>query len=193
MKRQFLKKPVKSIVVADHEEKSDAPAVAQQQARRSEMVKKEIRSEKGVLECTGCGAVYFDKHWHGKEALKEMMDGVETLTALCDVCHTKMMRIGSSIAGFTGEVLVENISTLEAKAEILSLIRNISKRAQAKDPMERVLRIDEQGKKMTIYVSENQLAVTIGKELHSAMKGGTLTITWSDDDKPVRVYWRMKS
>lgn len=154
--------------------------------------KKEKFGEKGVLRCTGCGAVYFDKHWHGKGALKGLINEAEMVDALCDVCPRKSSKVGTSVSGFGGELVIEGIPSIEAKSEILSLIRNASNRAQAKDPMERVMRIEEQGKKMMVYVSENQLAVGLGKQLHSAMKGGTLTITWSDVDKPVRVHWIMK-
>lgn len=173
--------------------KATKPSVSRSPVRKEPITpKKEMFGEKGVLRCTGCGAVYFDKHWHGKGALKGLINEAEMVDALCDVCPRKPSKVGTAVSGFGGELIIEGVPSLEAKSEILNVIRNASKRAQTKDPMERVLRIEEQGKKMMVYVSENQLAVGLGKQLHSAMKGGTLTITWSDVDKPVRVHWVMK-
>jgi hypothetical protein len=69
------------------------------------------------------------------------------------------------------------------------LARNVANRAGRRDPEDRIIKIVDAGESVVIYTTENQLAVSIGKQIHSARKGGTLVITWSHQDKPVRVRW----
>jgi hypothetical protein len=44
-----------------------------------------------------------------------------------------------------------------------------------------------------VTTTENQLAISLGKQVDSAFKGGTLKIRFSDEDLPVRVFWDEKT
>lgn len=143
---------------------------------------------KGMLRCEGCRAVYFDKHWHSAKVLGDM-DLFGIAAGLCDECAmTKKKSAGSP--AYAGEVVLDGEFAPAEKAEILALVRNAGKRASSRDPMDRIVRIAEAGGAVRVYTTENQLAVAIGKQVHHARKGGTLTITWSKGDKLVRVHWQ---
>ena len=92
--------------------------------------------------------------------------------------------------GWAGEVVIEGLSAAE-KAEVLGLVRHTGGTGP-RDPGDRVVRIDDGKKELRIYTAENRLAVSIGKRVHRSHKGGTLSITWSPGDMPVRVHWTKK-
>lgn len=74
--------------------------------------------------------------------------------------------------------------------EIMGSIRHSDDMARERDPMNRVVnivRLDDMD--IGIFTSKNQLAVTLGKKLDSAYKGGDLNITWSKGDREVEVVW----
>ncbi|MBU1953972.1 hypothetical protein KKH03_03305, partial [Patescibacteria group bacterium] len=78
----------------------------------------------------------------------------------------------------------------EHKDEIIGAIRHSDQMARERDEMNRVLRIIRMSESdIGIFTSKNQLAVTIGKKLDSAFKGGKLSIHWSKGDKEVEVVW----
>jgi hypothetical protein len=72
---------------------------------------------------------------------------------------------------------------------VLALARNVGRRAQARDPEDRIIKINDAPGGAVVTTTENQLAVSIGKQIDRARKGGKLDITWSQGDKPVRVRW----
>ena len=159
---------------------------------RGAVFAKPSASPKGLLRCTSCGAVYYDKHWHSASLVAAGIPRSEMADALCQSCHERPVANGGTPSGWGGEVTMEGVAVIN-RDEVLAQIRNIAKRALARDPEARLLKILEKGGKLYIYTSDNQLAVAMGKEVHASHKGGTLHITWSDEDKPVRVLWRTKS
>jgi len=136
--------------------------------------------------CTGCFSVYFDKHWHapaffgGAASVKR----ARLKGGLCDACR---MKTAKEPASYAGEVTVAGRFAADDLAEIVRLIRNVGKRAMRRDPEDRILSLERTKDGVRIRTSENQLAVSIGKQVHRARKGTDLTITWSHHDKPVRV------
>ncbi|MDD5252240.1 MAG: hypothetical protein PHT12_06485 [Patescibacteria group bacterium] len=150
-------------------------------AGRDRQVVKASAEVKGAARCGDCGAVYYDKHWHSAELVPAKVRTGGLAKKKCDVC-----RAG---AAYAGEVLIEGVADQGERAEIAALVRNIGKRATLRDPEERIVRLHDDGSSLRIFTSENQLAVSIGKQVDQARKGGRLDIVWSADDKPVRVHW----
>lgn len=91
-------------------------------------------------------------------------------------------------AGWNGEVILVGL-TADEKKDVLGMIRHTGATGP-RDPDDRVLRIEDGKKGLRILTSESHLAVSIGKRVHRARKGGTLSITWAPDDVPVRVLWQ---
>jgi len=141
----------------------------------------------GVLRCPDCRALYYDKHWHSAGALGQQVDLTDAAEQRCEECARAAK--GQTTA-YAGEVLLDAEFAPHEKEEVLGLVRNVGKRAMKRDPEDRIVRISEANGAIRVLTSENQLAVSIGKQVHQARKGGILTITWSHDDKPVRVHWR---
>ena len=94
----------------------------------------------------------------------------------------------SAPAGWNGEVVLAGLSA-EEKKDVLGMIRHTGATGP-RDPDDRVLRVEDGAKGLRILTSESHLAVSIGKRVHRARKGGTLTITWAPGDAPVRVVWQ---
>ncbi|HTM68416.1 MAG TPA: hypothetical protein VL426_03895 [Candidatus Binatia bacterium] len=90
--------------------------------------------------------------------------------------------------GWAGEVVLEGLTAAE-KQEVLNMVRHTGA-VGPRDPGDRVLKIEDTAKGLRIQTAENRLAISIGKRVNRSRKGGTLTITWSPGDMPVRVHWK---
>ncbi len=158
---------------------------------------KEPKKKKGMRLCDHCGAVYYDGHWHTAPALSSLLKKSAKPTGkektLCLQCQWTAHGRGTAKAGFEGELTLDGLDHLEEKAEILSTVRNFAKKAMMRDPEDRIIAIDDRGPRVVVTTTENQLAVGLGKAVDSSHKGGKLTITWSSDDLPARIYWKRKA
>jgi len=90
---------------------------------------------------------------------------------------------------FGGEVTVVGRFSRNEKAELIALAGNLGANRHAKDPEDRILRLKSSRDGFVLQTSKGNLAVAIGKHLHRARKGGSLTIIWSRHDLPVWVIW----
>lgn len=151
---------------------------------------KEVKGKKEVRVCTRCHAVYFDKHWHTIPGIFSWMKkrGIAA-DGLCLEC-TWVTRGARAAMNYEGEVILEGFSLPKEKQEILRLVRNVGARAVLRDPEDQIMGIEDKGGKVVIRTTENQLALSIGKQVANAFKGGELEIKYSHEDAPVRVYWR---
>ena len=75
------------------------------------------------------------------------------------------------------------------KVEILNLIHNQSGKAQAVNPLERIMDMQSNGGEITITTTNEKLAQRIGRALHKAYSG-TVEYQFSEDTKLARVNWR---
>lgn len=156
---------------------------------------KKVKGEKAIRSCPRCGAVYFDKHWHivpdfWAEYKKIFpADRKNVIEELCAEC--KWIDSGKEDTEWEGEVILKNLVDAD-KNEILNLVRNIGARAFRRDPEDQIIKIEDRGREVVITTTENQLAVSIGKQIARAFKGGKLEIIWSDEDAPARVRWTRK-
>lgn len=118
-----------------------------------------------------------------------MLSPKPVVKELCAEC--KWITGGKGKTGWEGELILENLIS-DDKKEILNLVRNVGKRAFLRDPEDQIIKIDDRGEKVIITTTENQLAVSIGKQVASAFKGGHMEIIWSAEDAPARVRWARK-
>lgn len=151
---------------------------------------KEVKGKKEVRVCTRCHAVYFDKHWHTIPGIFAWMKkrGIAA-DGLCLEC-TWVTRGARAAMNYEGEVTLEGFASQKEKQEILKLVRNVGARAVLRDPEDQIMAIEDKGGKVVIRTTENQLALSIGKQVARAFKGGEFEIKYSYEDAPVRVYWR---
>jgi hypothetical protein len=150
----------------------------------------------GMVLCDRCNAVYFDGHWHTSPALASILRQSAMATGKKELClQCRLTKPGQKAqeGGFEGEATFDNLVNLEDKAEIMSAIRNVGNKAMQRDPMDRIITIDDRGSRVVVTTTENQLAVALGKAVDAAHKGGKLTIEFSHQgDLPARVYWKHK-
>lgn len=142
--------------------------------------------KKEFLTCSECGVVYFDKSWHRgllEEKQKHLKENRQFKFTLCPVCKMKKDKI------FEGELTIRlTTNNLRLKEEILNTVKNSDKQAQERDPLDRILWMEDKGDEVKIFTSENQLAVKMGKKLESSFPKSTLEIKHSGEDI-IRVYW----
>lgn len=156
---------------------------------------KESKKASGMKMCERCEAVYYDGHWHTAPELSAVLkenDKVSKISGLCTECKWVIEGRAGVKSGYEGMVTLDGLTDKEEKKEILKAVRNFSHRATERDPEDQIVGIDDRGERIVITTSENQMAVGIGKTIDKAFKGGDLSIIWSDDDLPVRVYWKHK-
>lgn len=144
---------------------------------------------KGYVVCPDCDSVFFDKSWHhlmdeDKHFSEEKDQAVKfEICPACNMLKNKM---------FEGEIVIKLNPLAEnaiIKNDVLGMIKNSDEQARERDPMDRVLRMEDNGDEIKVYTSENQLAVIIGKKLDSSFPGGQLKIEHSHGEDLIRVFF----
>lgn len=145
-----------------------------------------------VQVCERCHAVYYDEHWHSWQNAKSLADflrkGSMAKETLCTEC-AYIKKGHDGVEGYEGEVLLHGLTDPKEKTEILNLVRNVGKRATLRDPEDQIIKIEDKEDTVRVTTTENQLAVSIGKQVARAHKGGKLEIKFSEVDHLVRVVW----
>lgn len=165
---------------------------------RTDWWDKEKRKMTGLKLCTRCEAVWYDGHWHNAPnlaaAIKAKRKASKPAKDLyCEECRYAVHGpADKKSALFEGELTLDGLVDKKEKAEILATVRNAAKRAQRRDPEDRIVAIDDRGERVVVTTTENQLAVALGKAVDASHKGGKLRITWSSDDLPARAHWTRK-
>lgn len=157
------------------------------------------RKPAGLKLCARCEAVWYDGHWHVAPNLAAALKAKRKTAkpakdVFCEECRYAVHGPAGGKSGlFEGELTLDGLVGAKEKAEILATVRNAAKRAQKRDPLSRVVAIDDRGERVVVTVTENQLAVALGKAVDASHKGGKLRISWSSQDLPARVHWTRKS
>ena len=92
--------------------------------------------------------------------------------------------------GGDSALVIDGQFSASEKKEIFAIIESHGLKAARRNPDSHIDRIDEKAGRISVFVTDNHLALELGKAVHAARKGGHLTITWSHDDKPVFVHWQ---
>lgn len=157
---------------------------------------KHAKKQAGIRICDRCDAVFYDGFWHtdpyAASALKEAKPRMAAKPSLCPQCAYVMDGEGKADADFEGQVMLDGLFDAKEKEAVLRTVRNVARKAEKADPEDQVVAIDDRGDRVVVATSDGMLATLIGKKVDSAFKGGTLRYAWSDDDKPVRIYWKHK-
>src|SRR5690606_33792305 len=105
----------------------------------------------------------------------------------------KVMREKGKVINFGGELhaQVDGLTPAQ-KRDLRNLIDGQATLAEEKAPGNRVISIKSGKDGIHVYTEKNLLAVSIGKKIHQAFKGGILTITYSHHNHPARVLWAPK-
>ncbi len=93
------------------------------------------------------------------------------------------------VVNFGGQLTAVGGFGRDEKKELLNLVENRGAAQRKRDRSDVILRVKTTGKGFVVYTAKPHLAVALGKKLHSARKGGELSIVRSHGDRPVRVLW----
>ncbi|MGH7783301.1 MAG: BCAM0308 family protein [Candidatus Binatia bacterium] len=138
------------------------------------------RSPKEIIQCSGCGAFYHRRHWT-LIAPAGFKSPVHEHPIYCPACHKIKDRFPS------GELHLSNIDPAE-RGDVLRLLRNEEERARQKNPLERIMTLQEKGGQWKVETTTEKLAQRLGRSLKKA-RGGKVEYRWSHNNKFVRVYW----
>lgn len=135
--------------------------------------------------CPRCQAVWHKGKWSLDPAVRRETRRWRTPTILvCPACHSAKAGIPMGILYLTGSYLERN------RSEILNLLRNGARLAAAKNPLERIIRIQADSRHpLVVETTSEKLARRLGRAVINAC-GGALDIRFSHENKLVRIYWR---
>src|SRR3989338_3430959 len=144
-------------------------------------------AKKGFIICSDCGSCYFYKSWHHAMEAEKLSSLKKDKLIKLDICPACKM---GKEKRYEGELVIKlKIKNEKVKSDILNSIKNSDKQAREKDPMDRVLWMEEKPDELHVFTSENQLAVKIGKKIKSSLGKGKLIIKHSQEEDVTRVYF----
>jgi len=133
--------------------------------------------------CQKCQAIWKKGRWSLDEVLRtEVLKWERPKTVICPACR----RMGDDYPA--GIVTLKGVYLQAHKEEILQTIRNEAENSKLKNPLERIMKIEESKDTITITTTDSKLARRIGKVVNKA-NGGELKVKFSRRDELVRVHW----
>lgn len=139
------------------------------------------QSPKGVIQCTGCGIFYYRRHWT-LTAPRGITMPVHLHPIYCPACRKIKERCAS------GELHIAGLGVAE-RGEVIRLLRNEEARAREKNPLERIMRMQDARGAWKLETTTEKLAQRLGRSLRKA-RGGRIKYKWSHNNKFVRVSWK---
>ena len=132
------------------------------------------KSGKGVAVCKKCKNILFKKEWHSSDKISVDMKQKITKFVICPAC--KIIETGT----YEGEVLVKNIPE-NIKTDLSNLIVGFGKRAELRDPQDRIIILEKSHNIWRITTTENQLAVKLAKKIDQTFKASSVDIHHSKE------------
>jgi hypothetical protein len=145
----------------------------------------DLKPSAGTAICSKCQAVWRKGTWSLDPAVRrEVRRWRAPTSVLCPACRSQSQGTPTGILYLSGSFLARN------RTEILNRLRSAERAATIKNPLERVIRIqDDSRSRVVVETTSEKLARRLGRAISKAC-GGTLEIRFSHEDRFVRVYWR---
>lgn len=139
----------------------------------------------GLAICSKCQAIWRKGTWSLDPALRrEVRRWGAPVAVLCPACRSASQGTPTGILYLSGSFLARN------RIEVLNRLRSAERTATSKNPLERVIRIqDDSRSRVVVETTSEKLARRLGRAINRAC-GGSLEIRFSHEDRLVRVYWR---
>ncbi|MCM2358620.1 MAG: BCAM0308 family protein [Geobacteraceae bacterium] len=136
-----------------------------------------------VTLCSKCNAFYWNKRWStDAAALTKAQAEAGTAKAVCPACQRMHDDNPAGVLSLSGDYLLQH------ENDILNMIKHVEAVTRAKNPLARIMEINQENKVLTISTTDAKLAQKLGRELFKAHKG-ELHFLWSQADSFVRVNW----
>ncbi len=133
--------------------------------------------------CRSCQALYRNKRWYLDPQLVSRLrseGGLHEVT--CPACQKIAEHYPEGVVTLRGGYLWDH------EEEIRNILRNEETKAMAKNPLQRIMRMEREGADLIIETTEEKLAEHLGRALHKAHQGD-LQVAWADDHAICRVTW----
>ena len=144
------------------------------------------RPQEGLKEmavCESCKALYRNKRWYLDPAVANAaLAHGRAHPVICPACQKMADHYPEGLVTLQGEYLWDR------EEEIRNILHNEETKAMAKNPLERIMRLDREGDVLVIETTEQKLAEHLGRALHKAHQG-ILHVSWADDHSVCRVNW----
>jgi NMD protein affecting ribosome stability and mRNA decay len=142
--------------------------------------------EEGLKEtslCESCHALYHNKRWYlDAQAFETAKAGGEFHWVTCPACQKIAEHYPEGIVTLCGDYLWDH------EEEIRNILKNEEDKAMAKNPLERIIRMERQDDELIIETTEEKLAEHLGRALHKAHQG-ELKVSWGQEHAVCRVRW----
>lgn len=133
--------------------------------------------------CQRCKAVWSKGKWSLDPALrKEVERWNKPRPVICPACRRIEDSYPGGILHLKGDFLNDH------KEQILKTIKNEEEAILRRNPLERIISLEDRDEGITIQTTSEKLAQRLGKVINKAC-GGDLDIRFSHQEKLVRVYW----
>jgi len=134
--------------------------------------------------CPSCGVVYNKKQWQFIDIKQIQLDkGNYIGNAKCPACRKIEDHYPMGLVELSGKFIDGH------KEEILNLVKNEEEREKEKNPLGRIMSIEDKDGKIYIETTNEALALRIGRAVFKAFKG-EIEYKFSETQKLVRVLWR---
>lgn len=141
------------------------------------------RSPKEIIQCSGCGAFYHRRYWT-LSAPAGFTPAAHLRAVFCPAC--RKIKQGRA----SGELYLLGIGDKD-RAEVVRLLRNEEGKAREKNPLERIMRLEQAVNNWKVVTTTEKLAQRLGRSVYKA-RGGKIAYKWSHNNKFVRVLWEQK-
>ncbi|MFC1618082.1 BCAM0308 family protein [Patescibacteria group bacterium] len=136
----------------------------------------------GLQICEKCNAVFHKKRWQWNAELLQQHKNEKEIMTTCPACKVTRPEDAEGVVSLKGFV------SESQREEMLRLMKHVGERATKRDPLDRIYKSIVKDKEVLVYTTENQLAISIGKQVKKAFHG-QLKIDMSQEGDIVRVYW----
>lgn len=163
----------------------------ERRVRSQKLAQKETKGEFGggkkeYIVCSKCGIWYYDKSWHhALEDWKHLEKRDKKINfKICPACSMIARKT------YEGAVILENVPD-KILTELIAFVRNVGERAFKRDPLDRIIDLKIKKNAVEIYLSENQLAVSISNQIKRSFKEfrEKSSVRWSKEEDVVRVFF----
>jgi NMD protein affecting ribosome stability and mRNA decay len=133
--------------------------------------------------CPTCKLVYHHKRWFWNDEMLKELEEQGANHQKCPACRKIEDKYPMGILHMSGTFLSEH------KDDILRMLKNEEKRAMEKNPLERIMSIEEDDEGLiSVQTTSESLVLRMGRILHRAYSGD-VEYKFSDTEKLVRVEW----
>ena len=132
-----------------------------------------LKGKGGLIFCKSCNSVYYKKSWHHNlRYYKNLREDLAVSFMLCPAC--KMIESKK----FEGQIVINDLpKNLHENA--INLIEAFCHRARQKDPMDRLIDVKKTNGGLTVFTTENQLALRLAHKIKDAFKKMDMKISYS--------------